>query len=84
MSRRPNGSCSRCNRSVWRSASSRPEIVCRDCRRTDPQPYGTRGRSIATQLCAQCGSAFRRRKSVQRCNRARKAKGGNEQLALVG
>ena len=40
--KKPKASCSRCGRIVWRSKTSRPEIVCHPCRRKRKGPYRPR------------------------------------------
>lgn len=45
--------CSRCGKTVHRSHSSRPEIVCHECRRKNPAP------KYRPASCEHCGTEFR-------------------------
>lgn len=40
--KQPKATCSRCGRTVWRSKTSRPQIVCQPCRRKRKGPYRPR------------------------------------------
>ena len=72
MSRRPNGSCSRCNRYLSLKSGPRGDERGPSIDHIVPRSQGG-GDDLANLRLAHWG-----------CNRARKAKGGNEQLALVG
>lgn len=60
--------CSVCEKPVYRGRTSRPEIVCHECRRQQPAPYkpgGTdrSGKRRIPATCEHCGAEFGSRRS---------------------
>lgn len=61
MPRRPNANCSTCDKPVIRGKSSRPEIICHECRRKDP--HSASGKTTVPAICEECGSEFQSRRN---------------------
>ena len=57
--------CSACGKAVYRSPTSRPEIICRECRRKNPAPAKSYPKKTVAALCEECGCEFQSRRNGQ-------------------
>ena len=75
MARKPDTPCASCGRLLWRGTGSKPDPVCRDCRKAAPRP---RKHSFTKRIgcvepawpaCWTCGAYMERAHGVRYCSR---------------